>query len=127
MFVLHTSLPSVVAFTARGRITSSDIRLVMVLVERALTTGEPVHVFADVTNPRGLFSAMKGQWARDFRMLGKLRRFGRVAIVSRNWWLRAVARLESAVLPGISYRVFRPRDRDRALAWVTHGAMPDPR
>ena len=51
-------------------------------------------------------------------MLGKLNRFGRVAVVADQAWIRAMTRIESAILPFISYRVFEPAQRDEALAWA---------
>jgi hypothetical protein len=35
--------------------------------------------------------------------------------------VRAGTRVESALLPFVSYRVFRPEQRDEALAWVAGG------
>jgi hypothetical protein len=32
--------------------------------------------------------------------------------------MRIATRLESALLPNISYRVCKPEERDEALAWV---------
>jgi hypothetical protein len=51
-------------------------------------------------------------------MLGQLDRFGRVAIVSDLRWVRWAAKLESALLPRISYETFEAAERARALAWV---------
>jgi len=55
---------------------------------------------------------------RALPLLGKLNRFGRVAVVADQAWVRAGSRLESALLPNISYRVCLPEERDEALAWV---------
>jgi hypothetical protein len=52
-------------------------------------------------------------------LFGKLGRFGRVAVVADQAWIRAGTRPESALLPNISYRVYLPHERDEALAWVT--------
>src|SRR3546814_8073513 len=56
--------------------------------------------------------------ARAMPLFGKLNRFGRVAIVADQAWIRLASRLESAILPFISYRVFEPDQRAEALAWV---------
>jgi hypothetical protein len=34
-------------------------------------------------------------------------------------WMRIATRLESALLPNISYRVCGPEERDEAFAWAT--------
>ena len=49
----------------------------------------------------------------------KVRGKGRVAVVADQTWIRASTRLESALLPNISYRVYMPEERAEALAWVT--------
>lgn len=124
MFAIIPSPEWIVAFTAHGHLQAADIDLVMLRTEQAIAQHRTVHVFAEVGDPRGLIRAMKGHWTRDLRLLGKLNRFGRVAIVSPNRWLRVVARIESAVLPGIAYRVFSPSGRTEALSWVMLG-QPD--
>jgi hypothetical protein len=55
---------------------------------------------------------------RAMPMFGKLSRFGRVAVVADQAWIRFASRLESAILPFVSYRVFEPDRRADALAWV---------
>jgi hypothetical protein len=57
-------------------------------------------------------------------LFGKLSRFGRVAVVAHQAWVRWGTRLESALLPFISYRTFEPEERDAALAWVETGVEP---
>lgn len=44
--------------------------------------------------------------------------FGRVAVVADQAWVRIGTRLESALLPSISYHTYMPEERDQALAWV---------
>src|SRR3546814_20102343 len=56
--------------------------------------------------------------ARAMPRFVKLNRFLRVAIVADQAWIRLASRLECAILPFISYRVFEPDQRADALAWV---------
>jgi hypothetical protein len=51
-------------------------------------------------------------------MVGKLRRFGRIAVVSDLRWIRWATKIESALLPFVSYETFTSDERHRALAWV---------
>jgi hypothetical protein len=55
---------------------------------------------------------------RAMPLFGKLDRFGRVAVVADQAWVRVGTRIESALLPNISYRTYMPEERDEALAWV---------
>lgn len=121
MLTLYPSPEWIVAFSARGRLNASDIGLVMTRTEQAIARHGIAHLFAEVANPSGLIKAMQGHWHRDMHFVRELERFGRVAIVSPNRWLRVLARVESALLPGIEYRVFSPGERTEALDWVMHG------
>ena len=63
-------------------------------------------------------SGLAAHIARAAPLFAKLGRFGRVAVVADQVWIRALTRIESALLPHISYRVFKPEDRGAALTWV---------
>ena len=62
--------------------------------------------------------------ARALPLFGKLKSFRRVAVVADQAWIRAGTRIESALLPFISYRVFEPAQRDEALEWVVAAKEP---
>lgn len=51
-------------------------------------------------------------------LLKSLYGFERIAIVSDEKWIRTAARLESALLPGVTYQVYDDDEADAALAWV---------
>ena len=58
-------------------------------------------------------------------MLREREKFGRIAVVSDHNWIRWATRIESALIPGLSYETYRMDERDRALAWV-EGRSPWP-
>ena len=64
-------------------------------------------------------SSLPSYAARAWPLFGKLNRFGRVAVVADQAWVRIGTRLESALLPNISYRTYMPDERDEAFDWVT--------
>lgn len=118
MFEILETAPDIVAFRCADEMSKPDISRIMDLTERALARPGKVHFYAEIAHPKGLFAAMEGRWVRDLKFLLDIRRFGRVAIVSPDTWIRTVARIESALLPFLAYRVFEPAKRDDALAWV---------
>jgi hypothetical protein len=86
-----------------------------------------VHVFVETHSIDGIqLPALREHMTRALPLFGKLGRFGRVAVVADQAWVRAGSRLESAILPSISYRVFTPDQGDAALAWVEGKATPAP-
>lgn len=113
----------VVAVTISERVTSADLDAVMDRLEPALQRHGQVHMFVETRAIDGIeLSGLGTHVARVMPMLGQLRRFGRVAIVADQAWVRAMTRLESALLPFVGYRVFLPGQREQALAWVLDGS-----
>ena len=113
------SAEDVLAVRLSHKIRSSDLDAVMDRLEALLERFEKVHVFVETQVIDGLeLSGLPSYTARAIPLLGKLNRFGRVAVVADQAWVRLGARLESGLLPFISYRTFLPEEREEALAWV---------
>lgn len=118
------SADDVVAVTVSDRITSTDLDMLMDRLEACLERHGRVHVFVETRSIDGIDVAGLGAYfARAMPLLGRLGQFGRVAVVADQAWVRAATRVESAVLPFVSYRTFEPGQRGEALAWVTGGAV----
>lgn len=112
----------VIAVTVSDRLTGVDLAAMMDRIEQAMATREVIHVFVETRSLDAIeVSGLGSHIARALPMLGKLRHFGRVAVVSDQAWVRAGTRIESALLPFVSYRVFMPGQREEALAWVRGG------
>jgi len=109
----------VLALAIAGTITGADLGAIMDRLEEVMDRHGKLHVFVETHAIEGIeVKAFPAYMARAFPLFGKLDRFGRVAVVADQAWIRAGTRLESAMLPSISYRVFNPKQRDAALAWV---------
>ena len=126
---MHKFLKSpddVLAVKLSGTITGEDLDAIMDRTEAVMARHEKIHVYCETHGIAGMqLSALPHHMGRAFPMFGKLGRFGRVAVVADQAWIRAGSRLESAVLPNISYMVVGPEDRDEALAWVMKGQLAD--
>lgn len=89
------------------------------------------HALIDLTAASDLtFSAVAIELAHLPTLLKWAYGLERIAIVSDDDWVRTAARLESALLPGISYAVYDEDEAEAALSWVTeetdsahHGAF----
>ena len=119
---MHEFLKSpddVLALKMSGTITGEDLDAVLDRTEAMMEKHDKVHVYLETHGIGGMqLSALPHHIKRSLPLLGKLSRFGRVAVVSDQGWMRFGTRLESAMFPGISYCVFKPEDRDQALAFV---------
>lgn len=122
MLELIDTAADVIAVRIAGKITGADLDLVMDRLEAAMASHDKVHVFVETRGIDALeIAALPGYMSRALPLFTKLSHFGRVAVVADQAWIRIATRIESAVLPFISYRVFEPGQREEALAWVAGG------
>ena len=110
----------VIALKISDKINGADLESIMDRLDAVMARHETIHVFVETHSIDGIeISALPSYAARAFPLFGKLDRFGRVAVVADQAWIRVGTRLESAILPNVSYRTYMPEERDEALAWVT--------
>jgi hypothetical protein len=122
MIEMLKSKADVIAVKVGGKLDQPEMETLTNLVEKSLAEHEKTHVFVEVQGFSGLELTAIADYAPSVgAMLGKLKRFGRIAVVSDQRWIRWATQVESALLPGISYETFEPSERDRALAWVEGG------
>jgi hypothetical protein len=112
----------VLAVKIAHKITGEDLDAVMDRLDSAMDRHDKVHVFVETHQIDGIeLSGLPSYMSRALPLFGKLDRFGRVAVVADQAWIRAGTRMESALLPHISYRTYMPDERGEALAWVVGG------
>jgi hypothetical protein len=115
-------LPSkedVIAIRCGGKLKRAELETYMDRLEASLAQREQTHLFAEVVEFGGLDTDGLGNlMKRSAVWFRNLDRVGRVAIVADQSWIRWAAKLESAVLPHVSYETFESDERERAWAWV---------
>lgn len=112
----------VLAVKIAHKITGEDLDAMMDRLDAAMGRHDKVHVFVETQQIDGIeLSGLPSYMSRALPLFGKLSRFGRVAVVADQAWIRAGTRMESALLPHISYRTYMPDERGEALAWVVGG------
>ena len=120
-----SSADDVIALKVSGKITGGDLDAIMDRLDSVMENHEKVHVFVETQAIHGIeISALPSYAARAMPLFGQLGRFGRVAVVADQAWVRFGTQIESMILPGIEYRVFEPQERKRALGWV-EGMIPE--
>ena len=120
MLELIDAPDDVIALRIEHKISGADLDTIMDRLDRTMAAHEKVHVFVETSRIDGIeVSDLPGYTARALPLFGKLHRFGCVAVVADQAWIRAATRIESAVLPFISCRVFEPEQREEALAWAS--------
>jgi hypothetical protein len=114
------SVDDVLAVRVSHKITGADLDAIMDRVDALLASHDKLNVFVETREIDGIeLTSLPGYMARALPLFGKLDKFGRVAVVADQAWIRAGTRLESAMLPNIKYRVYEPDERAEALAWVS--------
>lgn len=54
-------------------------------------------------------------------LFGAIGKINKIAMVADPAWLRTIAEIEGALVPGLSIRSFEPDKRDEAEAWLLSG------
>jgi len=111
-----------IALKISGAINGRELDAIMDRLDTTMERHDKVHVFVETHSISSLeLSSLPHYFSRAMPLFGRLNRFGRVAVVADQAWIRVGTRIESALLPFISYRVFEPGERNEALAWVLTG------
>jgi hypothetical protein len=119
MIEMLPSPDDVIALRISSKIAGDDLEAIMDRLDAVMAAHDKVHVFVETRGIDGIELAGLPSYAkRAMPLFGKLGRFGRVAVVADQAWVRVGTRLESALLPFISYQTFLPEEREEALAWV---------
>jgi len=114
-----TAKPGVIALRVQGHVAREDVEKCFDLLAENFENHPKTGLFIEVTSLSGFDTeALQEDFKRGSRLLDKLDRFGRVAVVSDEPWIRWASRIESALLPGISYRIYTLAERKQALDWV---------
>lgn len=122
MLELLDSPDDVIALRISHKVTGNDLTVIMDRLDDMMSKQDQVHVFVETYSIDGIeVSGLPSYMARALPLFGKLDRFGRVAVVADQAWVRVGTRLESALLPNIRYRTYMPGERDEAFAWVMGG------
>ena len=112
----------VIAIRVADKIMGNDLDAIMDRLDSVMAAHDKVHVFVETCGIDGVeLGGLSSYMKRAMPLFGQLNRFGRVAVVADQAWVRLGTQLESALLPFISYRTFTPDEREEAMTWVAQG------
>jgi len=114
------SADDTIALRLSQKITGADLDAIMDRLSEVMAKNAKVHVYVETNCLNSIeIASLPSYITRAMSLFRQLNRFGRVAVVADQAWIRVATRIESALLPGISYRTYSLEDRDAALAWVS--------
>jgi hypothetical protein len=126
MIEMIPSTDDVIALRVSDKITGTDLDAIMDRLDALMAAHDKIHIFVETRSIDGIeLSGLGSYMKRAMPLFGMLGRFGRVAVVADQLWIRLGTRIESALLPFVSYRTFLPEQREEAFAWV-EGRTPGP-
>jgi len=102
-----------------GAFHYDDAEKIVTFAKERLSSGESGNLLLDLTSLADFsFSAISDQLMHISSMFQFVYSLDRIAIISDEDWLRSAARLESALLPGVTYQVYDDDEVEAARAWV---------
>lgn len=118
--LLPAPAPHVVAFRVGGTLTAREVERVFNALDDALDLHETVNLYAEITALSGVsLAAFVKDLAKSLGLLGRLKRFGRYAVVTDAQWIQKAANIEARLIPGLEIRTFPLAESEAAEAWVT--------
>jgi len=100
-----------------------DAQRIVDFAKQQNESGGGGNLLVDVTALAGFtFGAVAIELAHIPSLIKWLYSLDRIAVISDEEWIRTAARLESALLPGITYQVYDDGEADAARAWVVGNA-----
>ncbi|MEM6328392.1 MAG: STAS/SEC14 domain-containing protein [Bacteroidota bacterium] len=112
--------PHVLSFEIDGTVTAPDMDDLYNAVERVTDGKGPVHLIGEIHGVGGLtLDAVGTSFKRGMGIIGRIGRVKRYAVVSDRGWIRTLAELQGAAIPGLEVRVYPTAERDDALAWAS--------
>jgi hypothetical protein len=114
--------PGVFGFRVSGRATSEDLDQVTQAVDAQLARDGKLNAYVELTDDFEGFDqdALRRGRQEAIRFGFRHRsRFGRLALVTSNDWVRDYVNGVASLIPG-EVHVFGPSDRGLARAWVAH-------
>ena len=128
MIEILESAKHLVAMRVSGNVTAEDVDKAYKATEEALKDNERISFFAEIGDStsadlEGVFKDLK----EGLGQFGKLSRYYRAAVVTNKGWMGALARVEGLVFSSIDVRVFKPEEREKALAWASEAPAPLPK
>lgn len=106
----------VLAVKLTGTITGKDLDAILDKAEDIMARPGKINFYVETKDIQGIeLSALPHHFTRSFPLFGNISRFGRVAVVADQPWMRVFTRFESALLPYVSYQVYEPEGRKEAL------------
>lgn len=119
MLTLTRLTPSAIEMTAEGPLTREDVTRVIGEISAILDTTERLDVLADVRGKPDIHLDLIVEELKHLPTLFRMiRAIDRVAVIADESWVRTAAKIESKLIPGVSYEVYTREQAVHAREWL---------
>lgn len=119
MITFHDLGPRAVHIRIAGKTEPGDMDRIFAETDAIIARIPDVDMLAEVTGPVEFgFGVIAEEFHHGPQMWRLLKALDRVALVADQSWMRAIARVENWLIPGIDYRAFVRADLDKARDFV---------
>lgn len=128
MLTITPLSPRAIEVVAEGRFTAADVAPALDRLWQILDEMPRLDILVDVRGSPSIgLSAITEEIKHLPSLFRLIRQIERVAIVADAGWVRAVSKLESALIPGLHYEVYERHEAAHAREWLLrHTDAPRP-
>ena len=120
MVTIERLAPNAHHIHAPATFETEDAETLAAFIKERLDSGQSGNLLIDMSTLDDITaSGLRAQIQNIPALLRFVYSLDRIAIISHQEWLRTAARLESALLPGVEYKVYDTDETQAAVAWIT--------
>lgn len=119
MLKITKSAPNRLDLELQGKITTEDMQEILdefITLSKEMEHGKILYTIYDFDFPS--MDAIMVKLSRLPELLGLLKRFDRMAIVTNKTWLQKAAEFEGFLIPGLEIKAFDLDEKAQAQAWL---------
>ncbi|TRD21496.1 STAS/SEC14 domain-containing protein [Palleronia caenipelagi] len=123
MFTITRPASNRVDISVTGPIDSATMRRALdelIAASDGVTHGQMLYTIPEMVWPS--IGAIGVEFAHMPKLFGLLRSFDRCAVLSDTGWIKTIAEVEGAILPGLAIKGFTLSERAEAEVWLSGGS-----
>jgi len=119
MLTLTPIPPAALEITVEGALVREDVARAIAEIDAMLDTVERLDILADVRGKPDIHPGLILEELKHLPTLFRMMRaIDRIAVIADESWVRTAAKIESKLIPGVTYEVYTRDQADDARAWL---------
>jgi hypothetical protein len=119
MLTLTPISPAALEITVEGALVREDVARAIAEIDAMLDTVERLDILADVRGKPDIHPSLILEELKHLPTLFRMMRaIDRIAVIADENWVRTAVKVESKLMPGVTYEVYARDQADDARAWL---------